>query len=137
MSAGKCNLLLIKTCCWLGLQTDSNSKLSGAQFSPSPLSSYFPRSLHLWPHLSLLSQCSVCSLRPKLLCSLSSFIPSLLPLPLLSFAAFPPFLLTQSQLSFSPPRLGAYRRVARSSWMKSITRKWDAPSGTSYIIDSL
>lgn len=123
MSAGKCNLLLIKTCCWLWLQTDNNSKLSAAQFSPSPLSSYFPQSLHLWPHLSLLS---------PLLVSLPAPQTTLLTL-FLHLHFFPSFPVNP----IPALRFGAWRRVARSSWMRSIATKWDAPSGTSYIIDSL
>lgn len=41
MSAGKCNLLLIKTCCWHWLQTDSDLRLSSSHFSSPLLSFYF------------------------------------------------------------------------------------------------
>lgn len=41
MSAGKCNLLLIKTCCWHRLQTDNDLRLSFSHFSSALLSSYF------------------------------------------------------------------------------------------------
>ncbi len=41
MSTGKCNLLLIKTCCWHWLQTDSDLQLSSSHFSSPLLSSCF------------------------------------------------------------------------------------------------
>lgn len=42
MSTGKCNLLLIKTCCWHRLQTDSDLRLSSSHFSsPSSIILFF------------------------------------------------------------------------------------------------
>lgn len=41
MSSGKCNLLLIKTCCWHRFRTDTDLGLSSSHFSSPLLSSYF------------------------------------------------------------------------------------------------
>lgn len=104
MSADKCNLLLIKTCCWHRLQTDSNLKLSCSQFSSPLLSSYFSfsRSSIFGSHIFLLlSQCSSLSFNPLLLYFLSLFSSTQSTSDILCFLFFPNFSPPLSILSLS------------------------------------
>lgn len=97
MNSGKCNLLLIKTCCWHRLQTDSNLRLSSSHFSSPLLSSCF--SLCCCSNFGslislLLSQHSTLSSNPLPLILSSALSTSVI----LCFLFFPPNFSTLSSI---------------------------------------